>query len=91
MMSLTEHLENVRQKPEPVRKQLALGIAVALTGVIALFWLSVSLATGAFAINSTELGKTPALAEKPASVTAFSSFLGAAGAACGGVSGDDRL
>jgi hypothetical protein len=53
MMFIMRHIEIVHEKPEHVRRQIAFGIAIGLTAIIALFWLSLSLATGVFAVENT--------------------------------------
>jgi len=89
MMLLTRHIEAVRQKPEHVRKQIALGIAVLLTAIIALIWLAVSVATGTFALTPPSGNTSGSLATPSASGS--SSLVGAAGASLTGSSGPARI
>lgn len=84
MKPLTEHIAVIRGKPEYIRKQIALGIAGALTAFIAFVWLTTSVATGAFAIRSTPLADDPQLAVTPESISGFGSLVGAVSAVFGG-------
>lgn len=45
MATLQSHLENLRAKPEHVRKRIALGGAFAITLVVFMFWLASFTAT----------------------------------------------
>lgn len=81
MMFIMRHIEIVHTKPEHVRRQIAFGIAVALTALIALMWLSLSLVTGAFAVeNDYSFGE--ALAIEP-EVSQSEGVVGAAAAVLG--------
>ena len=65
MIPLTRHLDLVREQPEPIKRQIALNAAGALTIVIALIWLGVSLGTGAFALGKTPFGGVAADTKAP--------------------------
>ncbi|OGG71707.1 hypothetical protein A3E65_01040 [Candidatus Kaiserbacteria bacterium RIFCSPHIGHO2_12_FULL_56_13] len=83
MIPLIRHLEFVRQKPEPVRRQIALGVAALLTAVIALVWFGISLATGSFALSSPPFagaGGDIAESEAGGAETGFANLFGVAAA-----------
>lgn len=84
MKHITKHIEAIREKPEHIRKQVALGTAGALTAFIAFVWLTSGIATGAFAINIKPKLDEPQLAVAPASSGTFGSLVGAVSAAFGG-------
>ncbi|MBU6321512.1 MAG: hypothetical protein KGI78_02765 [Patescibacteria group bacterium] len=64
-MSFAERLDRIREKPRHVRERVAFGIAGGVTAVIALAWLSISLYTGAFAIQGSSFAQLTG-AEQPA-------------------------
>jgi hypothetical protein len=83
MISFTKHIEIVRQQPHHIRKQIALTSAGVITAIIAIAWLTGSLATGTFALKGTSFadatnGTLPKTASAPAG---FGSLIGAASAA----------
>jgi hypothetical protein len=90
MILLTRHIEVIRRKPEPVRRQVALGAAVFITALIALLWLGVSLLTGSFALGGSnnsfaEATETPAPSTQTARAgSGIGNFFGAAGAVLSG-------
>lgn len=57
MKSFSEHIEYVKGRPYPVRRQIAFTAAGAITALIALVWFTGSLATGAFAISGNSFGE----------------------------------
>jgi hypothetical protein len=57
MRSIPKHIDTIRGKPHHVRQRFALGAAGVLTGVIALTWLGVSLASGRFAIKGSDFAE----------------------------------
>ena len=76
MQFLLDHIASLRTKPHTVRRQVAFTYAGIITGVIALVWLTGSLATGAFAIRNPDDA-----AAQPAVSAAAPSDAGVAGAA----------
>ncbi len=87
---LADHIENLRAKPEHVRRRIALGASGGITGIVVVVW-AVALATsGSFALTSGTLASgEPAPNIKNAfseTGSSFSNLLGAAGAALGATS-----
>jgi len=90
MKSLSQHIEHVRNRPHHIRKQVALGVALGITAVIAIIWLGVNLSTGAFHIAGTSFAD--ATTETQPQLTASNnSLLGAAAAALNGSSSPAEL
>ncbi len=58
MKTILDHIERVQEKPHHIRKQIAFGVAAALTAVIALVWLVSSIGTGAFALKDTSFAQS---------------------------------
>jgi len=85
MKTLFAHINEIKQRPYDVRRNIALATAFGLTGFIALLWFVGVVATGTFAIqgssfaDSTKQGST--LVASPSA--SGSSLLGAASAAFG--------
>ncbi|MDO8623881.1 MAG: hypothetical protein Q7R54_00820 [bacterium] len=91
-MNVMTHIERIREKPEHIRKQVALGIAVILTAIIALVWLGASLATGTFALRGSSFAENTSEATPVATKSGgFMSLLGAAGAALTGSQGSPHI
>jgi len=82
MTSVTRHIERVREQPEHIRKQIALGIAAVATVLVACVWLIGSLAMNTFALSDTSF-KDSVAKGNTLEVTSGSSrgLLGAAGSA----------
>jgi hypothetical protein len=82
-----EHLERLRNKPHHVRRNIALGSAGALTALLAVGWLTATIAGGSLALQPVPLDPTGATAAIASSVSdtssSFSQLLGAVGAATG--------
>jgi hypothetical protein len=93
MMPLTRHIEDVRQRPEHIRRQIALGVAALITAIIALIWLGTSVATGAFALKGSSFADATSGAptkQFAASTGGFGNLVGAASAVfTGGVKGGE--
>lgn len=68
MRGIAWHLDNVRGKPHHVRRRVAYLAAGSLTAVIALAWLGLSLATGAFALKGSNFAQMTGA--EPADATA---------------------
>ena len=80
-MSVFTYLHNVKDQPEHVRKQVALVIAGAVTGVIAVLWLATNLVTGSFAIAGTSFDQsTAAVVQTSGADQTNTQLLGAASA-----------
>ena len=47
---MQRHLHALRQKPEHIKKRIAVGSAVGITGLVALVWIVTLASTGAFAL-----------------------------------------
>jgi hypothetical protein len=58
MQRIIRHVEKVREQPHHIRKQVAFGAAGAITGLIALVWVGISLSMGAFAIEGSDFAKS---------------------------------
>ena len=83
---MVEYIGRLRNKPEHVRRRIALGASYALTGLVAAGWLVASVSTGMFDLSSK--GSTVAAPEFPdlassyeEATSGFSNLMGAAGAA----------
>jgi hypothetical protein len=90
---LKGHIEELRQRPEHVRYNIAMGIAAGVTSLVALGWGAALATGGTLALKDTApepAGEslTEAL-EEPAS--SLSNLMGAAGAALGAGSGEAAL
>jgi hypothetical protein len=53
MKNIFEHIEYIKGKPHHIRKKVAFAIAAAVSTFVALVWIGISLATGAFAIQGS--------------------------------------
>jgi hypothetical protein len=83
MAALSEHLERLRAKPHHVRRQIALGSSLAITGLVAIGWMGALVSTPKLAITSgteSNVNFQEALTDTGSN---FSELLGAAGAAFG--------
>lgn len=93
---MKDFIANLRQKPEHVRKRIAVGTSVGVTGFVGLVWITAMTATGAFALqnSNTETPNTPSeeFALSGTNVQSnFSELMGAVGAATGATSSDPEL
>ena len=93
---MKEFIANLRQKPEHIRKRIAVGTSVGVTGLVGLIWITAMATTGAFALSTpnTEGTETPAeeFALSGTNVQSnFSQLMGAVGAAAGATSSDPEL
>ena len=85
-----DFIERLRQKPEHVRKRIAAGTAITLTGIVTLGWVGALAAGNAFILKPTpsETTLTQSGSELSGTFsearTSFSSLMGAAGTAQGG-------
>lgn len=83
---MRDFIENLRAKPEHVRRQVAMGASAGVTGVVAVAWAAALFASGGLTLapasaETVSGADFDALAEDTRS--AFSELLGAAGAAGG--------
>ncbi len=85
---MQDFIERLRAKPEHVRKQIAMGTATALTGLVAVGWLGALVAGGTLALTPTS--EESVLASE-SEESGFVSLLGAAGAAVGATSTEPEL
>ncbi|HRH55467.1 MAG TPA: hypothetical protein PK609_01230 [Candidatus Paceibacterota bacterium] len=79
------HIERLREKPDHVRHQIAMGTALGLTSLVAVGWVVALATSGTLALN-----QAPEEAPQPTE-TSFSSLVGAAGAAFNSTSTDASL
>jgi hypothetical protein len=88
---MQRHLHAIRQKPEHIKKRIAVGTAVGITGLVALLWVVTLASTGAFALaplgsvgayaTADGTGKNSDVASsQTGSESNFSKLLGAVGA-----------
>ncbi len=63
MKTIFEHIEQVKQQPHHVRKQVALAAAASCTALVALVWLVGSVSSGVFAIRDGATSATSASSE----------------------------
>lgn len=83
---MKQYVQNLKAKPEHVRKRIAVGASGAVTAVIALAWFGTLAATGAFSLSNGVVADA-----EPASVaftntnvqSNWSQLLGAVGAVTG--------
>lgn len=83
------HLHNLRQKPEHVRRNVAIGASLSITAIVAVFWVTTLAASGAFALApldgvSKDLSNSGLTDSFSTTGKSFSQLLGAAGAATSG-------
>lgn len=88
MSRTQEFLDKMREKPEHVRKQVAVGASGVVTGLVALVWFGTLAATGAFTLAPAgEVAQEPQAAPVAFTNTNvrsnFQELLGAVGAATG--------
>lgn len=63
MKTIFEHIEQVKQQPHHVRKQVALATAASCTALVALVWLVGSVSSGVFSIRDGATSATSASSE----------------------------
>lgn len=63
---MTDLVERLRAKPEPVRKVVALGAATGFTGLVAIAWAVSFTSSAAFALSAPDdaAGPRPGIAEE---------------------------
>lgn len=90
---MKELIQRMKAKPEHVRKRIAFGTSVGVTGLIAFMWVGTMATTGAFALNNKADGTAAAQPEAaPIALTGtnvksnFSELMGAVGAVASGSS-----
>lgn len=55
MKSIFEHIDNVKEKPHHIRKQVAFAVAGSTTAAIAFVWFAGNLALGVFNIQGSSI------------------------------------
>ncbi len=63
MRRIIHHVNRVKEQPHHIRKKVAFSVAGGVTGLVALVWLSASLATNSFAIQGSQFAD--AVGERP--------------------------
>lgn len=85
-----EVVHTLRQKPEHVRENIALGVSGGITLVVALGWMVATVASGSFSLTPSatlaSAGGNDMKQAMTSSKDSFSQLLGAAGAAVGATS-----
>jgi len=85
---MLDFIERLRQKPEYVRRRIATGTAVTLTGIVTLGWIGALVAGNAFILEPAT--DAPTLAQTGSTLTGavknapFEELMGAVGAVQGG-------
>ena len=89
MQRVHDMVHTLRQKPEHVRQNIAVGVSGGVTLVVALAWLVTSVASGTFSISPTKFTSDTSDASQAVATSknSFSELLGAAGAAVGAAPG----
>jgi hypothetical protein len=85
-LPMQRHLHALRQKPEHIRKSIAVGASFGITGLVALVWVGTLASTGAFALAPLGATNTQVATETTQSASPFSNFsqlLGGAAASGG--------
>lgn len=90
---LIDHIERLREKPEPVRHTIALGVAFGVSSVVALGWITAMATSGALALSTPEPSESRTETPKTLadSMPSFSSLVGAADAAFSATNTDASL
>jgi hypothetical protein len=89
---IDRHVNALKEKPEHVRRRVAVGAAGALTGLIAVIWLTAHVTGGSFALDQREpeaADTTPGIAGDGRE--GFSALLGAVGSSFGATSSQPGL
>jgi hypothetical protein len=81
MSFIARRLDNIREKPHEVRRQVAFLASGVLTGVVAVGWLGLSLYTGAFALKGASVAQMTGEAPAPADAGESAGAPGVAAAA----------
>ena len=90
-----DFIERLRAKPEHIRKRIAFGTSIGLTGVVAMGWMAALVAGNAFMLTPDPDAPTLAESAQPLSgafantQSSFADLMGAAGAANSGSSASD--
>jgi hypothetical protein len=80
MKTIFQHIEQVRQQPHHIRKQVVVATAAVGTALIALVWLVGSVTTGAFSIRETAVS-APSTVAAAADIFGNQNLAGAGAAA----------
>lgn len=82
---IIEHVHRLREKPHHVRHNIALGVALGITSLVALGWVTALATSGTLAVSSGTTEERPLGPEVSEtledSTNAFTNLMGAAGAA----------
>lgn len=81
MQRIIRHIDKVKEQPHHIRKQVAFGAAGALTGLVALVWVGVSLSTDAFAIDGSDFARSTGQSSEITTVPGGNTNLAGAAAA----------
>lgn len=94
---IIEHIDYLRQKPEHVRQRIALGVALGISGLVAVTWMTAMATSGTLALKSSTVAEdasgtgSDVSAAVSESTSAFTSLMGAAGAAFNATSTEAAL
>lgn len=92
---IIEHIDRLREKPEHIRHRIAMGVAFGITAVVAAGWMTAMATSGTLALKSSTNEAPGSGSDVAAAVTestsAFSSLMGAAGAAFSATSTEAAL
>lgn len=96
---MQDYIHTLKQKPEHVRRRIAVGTSVGITALVAVFWLAAMSSSGAFALSNGPSGangkQTPSADAFALSGTNsksnFSQLVGAVGAATGATTSPPSL
>ena len=85
---MKKYVADLKQRPEHVRRNVAVGAAGAITGLIAVAWLGLLVSSGSFTLAPTgqSFSGEEASFEIAETRNSFSEFVGAVGAPFGGES-----
>lgn len=94
-------IATIKQKPEHVRKQIAVGTSIGVTGLVGVIWLASMVTSNTFALGNTSVGadvtaKTDTNTDSSSLAgtgvkSNFSQLLGAVGAATNGTTSKPAL
>ncbi len=80
-MHIRDHIEELRSKPEHIRRRIALGASLGITGLVFVGWLT-ALTSTAPTVLSSKSENDPALTDAVSQTSSsFSALLGAVNAA----------
>lgn len=90
---MKRYVEQLKEKPVHVRRNVALGLSGAVTGLVALLWMATMAATGAFSLSPSPgtVASDPGAAQFSETDSNFSELLGAVGESFGGASAEPEL